>query len=159
LKALKEGRLKLAMGGSGMGLPIPFKMPGRGNGANGTGMPTKPMDKQPDGKPKMTAIGKTGGLSVDPRASKEFQKYAAMGHKDPKYKPNTQVKGVWNTSPTDLQQQVKGDPNGKYVSGTPMYQAYQSGKRSLESPVNKEQIPAAYREQVKRYFESINPGK
>lgn len=161
LQALKEGRLKLAMGGGGGGfpIPIPVKSPGKGKGQNGMGMPTKPLKGEVAGSPKMIAIGKNGGVSADSRASKEFLKYAAMGHKDSKYKPNSQIKGTWNQSHSELQQQFQGDPDGNYVASTPLYQAYQSGKRSLENPVNKENIPAAYRKQVKEYFESINPGK
>jgi hypothetical protein len=160
LKALKEGKLKLAAGsGNGIPIPIPVKMPGKGSGTNGMGQKTGTLKENVAGNPKTIAVGKNGETIADSRASKEFLKYAAMGSKAPKYQPNTKVKGVRNNNFTELQQNFKGNPDGQYVTGTPLYQQYMSGKRSLESPVNKEQIPAAYRKQVKEYFESISPGK
>ena len=157
---MKSGKLRLAMGsGNGFPIPLPIKMPGKGNGTNGMGMPTKPLKGEHGGSPKLVAVGKNGALMADARAGKEFLKYAAMGHKDSKLKPNTKVQGVRNKSMSELQQNFLGDPNERYVAGTPLYNAYVQQKRAAESPVNKENIPAAYRKQVKEYFESINPNK
>lgn len=133
-------------------------MPGKGNGTNGMGQKTGTLKENVAGSPRLLVKGKNGEFIADSRASKEFLKYAAMGHKESKFKPNAKIQGTKNNNPTELQQQIKGDPDGPYVTGTPLYQQYLSNKRSVESPVNKEQIPAAYRKQVKEYFESINPG-
>ena len=107
----------------------------------------------------MVALGKNSGSSVDSRVSKDFLKYAGMGHIDSKYKPNTQIKGVRNQNLTELQKNYMGDPNGDYTPGTPLYQSNKQALRASESAINKENIPAAYRKQVKDYFESINPNK
>ncbi len=156
LQALKDGKLKLAKGNGSGGIPIPIGAGGKGKGTNGSGNKGEKLKNEVANSPKMIAVGKTGSISADSGASKEFLKYAAMGHKDSKFTPNTQVKGTWNQSKSELQQQFRGDPDSEYVSGTPLYSAAQSGVRSVESPVNKEQIPAAYRKQVREYFESIN---
>ncbi len=162
LQAIKDGKMKLAAG-SGAGIPIPLpgmaQGKGKGKGTNGMGQPTKPLKGEVAGTPKATAIGKNGGLSVDSRVSKEFMKYAAMGHKDSKYKPNTQVQGVRNNNVTELQMNYKGDPDSQYSSGTPLFQPNGQPRRGVESAINKENIPAAYRRQVKEYFESINPNR
>jgi hypothetical protein len=146
-----------------MGIPIPIPMKG-GNGAGSATASNEDkngkINKSIGGTPKQLLVdanGKNGQITVDARASKEFIKWASTPSKGSKYKPNSTVKGVRNNSPHELQMNFKGDPDGQYVAGTPLYQQYLSGKRSLESPVNKEQIPAAYRKQVKEYFESINP--
>jgi hypothetical protein len=115
------------------------------------------MKGDPKGTPKLTAVGKEGGVSVDSRASKEFQKYAAMGLKPSRRAPNTMVKGRRNMNPTELVQQYKGDPEAGTRSGTPYYDVYQQQRRAAESPVSKENIPAAMRRQVKEYFEGIKP--
>jgi hypothetical protein len=133
--------------------------PGRGQGTNGMGQKTGTLKEKVAGNPKLVALGKNSSMSADARATKEFLKYAAMGHKDPKFTPNTQVKGVRNQNFSELQQNYKGDPDGQYVTGTPLYQTYAQQKRAAESAVNKENIPAAYRKQVKDYFESISPNK
>jgi hypothetical protein len=167
LKALKEGRLRLAMGGgNGMGKGLPIKLPGGGKGGGiGDGYVgmsdagSKINKSSSKASPKMMTFDTKGEFAVDPRANKEFVKNAMKPMQGSKYTPNSKVPGNRLASPNELQQNFKGDPDGQYLAGTPLYQAYQSGKRSLESPVNKEQIPAAYRKQVKEYFESINPGK
>ena len=160
MKALKEGKLRLAAGsGGGIPIPLPIKMPGKGNGANGMGYPSKPLKGEQASNPKMVAIGKNGSTSVDARVSKEFMKYAAMGHKDSKFKPNTQVKGSRNQSPTELQMNYKGDPDSQYSSGTPLFQPNGQPQHGVESAINRENIPAPYRRQVKEYFESISPNK
>ena len=160
LQALKEGRLKLSSG-SGMGLPIPLPGMGgqKGNGSGGKGYKGTPNNSDLAGLPKTVAVGKSNNITADSRASKEFLKYAAMGHKDSKFKPNTQVKGAWNNSHSELQQQFKGDPDSGYVAGTPLYDANQTGVRAIENPVAREQIPAAYRRQVKDYFQAITGNK
>lgn len=44
-------------------------------------------------------------------------------------------------------------------AATPYYEVYDSYKREAEEALNKETIPPAYKQQVKDYFESIQPEK
>jgi hypothetical protein len=168
LKALKEGRMRLAMGGKGQGkgLRIPVRLPGGGKGGgigNGyVGMSdegSKINKSASKTNPRMSGTGPNGSMAIDPRVNKEFVKNAMKPVVGSKYTPNSKVDGNRILSPNEVQQNFKGDPDGQYLAGTPLYQAYQTGRRSIESPVNKEQIPAQYKKQVKDYFESINPGK
>ncbi len=123
----------------------------------GKGVDTKPMKEDPAGKAKLTMVGKNQGFSDRAKTSKEFAKYAAMGVKPPKHAPNAMVKGTRNANNSELVQQYKGNPEQGVRAGTPYYEVYQQQRRALESPVNKENIPAAYRKQVKDYFENIKP--
>lgn len=158
---MKEGKLSLASGGGKNGIPIPIpglgKGGSKGNGTNGAGVKTGTLKENVAGNPRMLVKGKDGQYTADPRASKEFLKYAAMGMNQHKNMPNTKVMGTRNKNFTELQVNQLGNPDGNYVTGTPLYNQYLSGRRSVENAVNKEQIPAAYRKQVKEYFEAINP--
>jgi len=52
--------------------------------------------------------------------------------------------------------QFKGAPEQQQAV-SPYYKAYGDYKKTAESALDKEEIPAAYRKQVKQYFESIGP--
>jgi hypothetical protein len=41
----------------------------------------------------------------------------------------------------------------------PYYKVYESYKKDAEEAVVKENVPPGYKEQVKKYFESLNPTK
>jgi hypothetical protein len=145
LQALKEGRLQLAMGGQGnMPLPLPGMQPGQGQGKGGQ-------------KNRVGQGGGKGGSGAGSGATSQDLKLAPG--KMTATKPNTQVKGQRSGASGDLKQDYKGDPDGNYAASTPLYQAYQSGRRAAENPTSRENIPPAYRKQVKEYFESINPRK
>ncbi len=115
------------------------------------------MKESPDGKAKLTNTGKPGDLAKQAKISKEFAKYAAMGMKPSGHTPNTAVKGTRNLNNTELVQQYKGNPEQGVRAGTPYYEAGQVHGRASETAVDKENIPAAYRKQVKDYFSHINP--
>ncbi len=134
-------------------------MGGKGGGSlwGGAGVKTKPLKNPPKGNPKLMLTGKPDAFANQGKVSKEFEKYAKMGLKPSKFAPNTKVEGTRNASNAELVQQYNGDPEQGVRSSTPYYEIYAQQKRAAESPVNKEQIPAAYREQVKRYFENIKP--
>ena len=69
----------------------------------------------------------------------------------------TMGKGARNMNNTELVQQYTGNPDQGARASTPYYEVYQQQRRAAESAVDKEHIPAAYRKQVKEYFESIRP--
>src|SRR2546421_1050158 len=123
----------------------------------GKGVDTKPMKEDPEGKTKLAMVGKNSGFTTQGKVSKEFAKYAAMPAKPSKHLPNAMVKGQRNMSNTELVQQFKGNPDQGMRAGTPYYEVYQQQKRAAENPIDKENIPAPYRKQVKEYFESIKP--
>jgi hypothetical protein len=158
LKALKEGRLRLAAGKGG-GIPIPIPGSGAGKGTAAMNDKQGKINQSVNGTPKSLLAGSGGTKGMDSRAAKEWLKAAAKATPPPKYQPNSRVTGQRQTSPTEMQQNFKGDPSGQVVTGTPLYQQYLSNRRSMESAVNKEQIPAQYQKQVKEYFESIRAGK
>ena len=51
----------------------------------------------------------------------------------------------------------KGEPERGAKTAIPYYEAYSRQRKVAENAVNKENIPAPYRKQVKEYFESIKP--
>ncbi len=51
----------------------------------------------------------------------------------------------------------KGEPERGAKATIPYYEAYSRQRKVAENAVNKENIPAPYRKQVKEYFESIKP--
>lgn len=146
LEALKSGKLQLALGGKGGG-PL----------WGGKGGKTDPMKENPAGKAKLTMTGKKLDAATQAKVSKEFAKYAAMGAKPPKNLPNAMVKGVRNQNDTELVQHYRGDPERGMRAGTPLYDVTPQGKRVAESAIGRENIPAQYRPQVKKYFETISP--
>ena len=144
MEALKNGKLQLALGGGGGG-PL----------WGGKGVKTDPMKDDAEGKARLTAMGKNAKFGTQSKVSKEFAKYAAMGMKPSKHMPNAVVKGARNNNNTELVQQYKGNPEQGVRSGTPYYEAAQVTGRASESAVDKENIPAPYRKQVKEYFETL----
>ena len=51
----------------------------------------------------------------------------------------------------------KGAPERGAKANIPYYESYARQRKVAENAVNKENIPAPYRKQVKDYFESIKP--
>lgn len=92
---------------------------------------------------------RAGRGSVSDSMKKYLQKVA-------KNSPNTKATGQRAKPSDDLTIITKGDPDPTNAA-TPYYQAYQSSKKAAESTLNKENIPAAYKEQVRDYFNSIRP--
>ena len=73
-----------------------------------------------------------------------------------KHLPNGKIAGSRTAKGDELQMNMTGDPDPAH-SNTPYYQVYQSSKKQAESTLDKESIPATYKEQVKKYFENIRP--
>jgi hypothetical protein len=153
MQALKDGRMTLAMG-SGMGFG--GKMPGHGFG--GSGIPSKAMKDVDNTTPRLIAqglsehskgIGKSG-------SAQEFAKYLGKVSAPSKHLPNGKIAGTRSENGQELQINMTGDP-GMASSSAPYYQAYQTSKKQAESTLNKENIPPVYKEQVRKYFDSIRP--
>src|SRR5579872_1683826 len=148
--ALKSGRMTLAMGGKpGQGGNMP------GNGFNGKGHETSPMKDPNKTDPRLIAQGKPSeskGIGKT-KSAEEFAKYAAMKSAPSKFLPNGQIKGQRSKEGNELQQNYTGDPEA-FKSNTPYYQAYVSNRKQAENSLNKENIPAAYKKQVRDYFRS-----
>jgi hypothetical protein len=131
-KALRDGKLQLARGER----MVPAKQPGLSKGQNPQGMPGKgysPFGHVNNPSPDM----RTGKVANNP--------------------PNTKIKGQRRKPSSDPTITYRGDPERGVKSGTPYYQVYTQQRSASENPVNRENIPAAYRKQVKDYFESIKP--
>jgi hypothetical protein len=152
-ESLKSGRMTLAMGNkAGQGGNMP------GNGFNGKGHLTSPMKDPSKTDPRLIAQGKPGeGKGIGKtKSAEEFAKYAAMKNPPSKYLPNGQVKGERSKEGNELQQNYTGDPES-FKSNTPYYQAFASSRKQAENSLNKENIPVAYKKQVRDYFDSIKP--
>jgi hypothetical protein len=51
--------------------------------------------------------------------------------------------------------ETKGAPDTPGTSSVPYYKVYGSYKKSAEKAMSKEDVPPAYRKQVKNYFDSL----
>ncbi|HZT44064.1 MAG TPA: hypothetical protein VFA07_18000 [Chthonomonadaceae bacterium] len=151
--ALKDGRLSMCMG-----MPA-FRARHPGHNFFGLGGPSKPIPDPGNTKPRLLAIGpsqpakgigKTG-------SAKEFLKYLARTSSAPKHLPNGKIPGSRSQNGQELQTSFTGDPESSR-SSTPYYSnVYETSKRQAESTLDKENIPATYKEQVRHYFENIRP--
>jgi hypothetical protein len=140
LEALKNGKMQLGMGKNGN---IPLNMPGMSPSQ------MKSMQKSPF---RTTQKGKGNGIGSG-STEDEMTEYLKKLSKNP---PNTKAAGKRSGPSLDVQITLKGDPDPT-KSATPYYQVYQSSKKAAETALDKENIPAAYKEQVKEYFDSIRP--
>ena len=157
LQALKDGKMTMCMG-TKPGTRPGFGGKGPGNGIGGSGNPTSPMKDPLFTKPHLLltnqserskAVGKMG----DP---KKFAEYLAMSSKPSKSLPNAVVNGDRSQQGDELQINMMGDPDPAH-SSSPYFKAYETSKKQAESTLNKESVPAAYKKQVKDYFDSIHP--
>ena len=158
---LKNGRMTMGMGngmgnrpgGNGFG----GKGPGRGYG--GQGGPSKPMKDLDKTNPRLVAMGKSEfskGVGKSGSVA-EFNKFLAMSNKATKHLPNGKIAGARSQNGQELSVPFEGDPEGAH-SAAPYYSnVYSSSKKQAESTLNKENIPAAYKEQVRKYFDTIRP--
>lgn len=158
MEALKQGRLTMAMGNGKFGFPG-----GMGKGPyGGHGVLSKAMKEPAKTKPKLEAMGtsaqsKATGKNGD---AKEFAKYLAMKAKgSSKYLPNGKIAGTRSQNGNELQLPMSGDPDPVHGNGAYYTGVYETSKRQAESALNKENIPAAYKEQVRKYFDSIRPNR
>lgn len=150
--ALKSGRMTMAMGKGGFGGNQP------GSGFGGKGGPSKAMKDPGATNPRLVAksnVGAGKGIGKT-KSAEEFAKYAAMKNGPPKFLPNGQIKGARSKEGNELQITTTGDPEA-FRSNTPYFQAYTSSRKQAENSLNKENIPIAYKKQVRDYFDTIKP--
>ena len=155
--SLKAGRGMMAMQGKGSGKGRGGFGPGRGYGSLAS-KPFKAMKDPGNTKAKLAAIAmsqyvKANGKKGD---AKQFAKYMSKTFSPPKHLPNGKVQGVRNDNGNEMQISMTGDPDSA-KSNAPYYQVYSASKKAAESALNKESIPAAYKQQIRDYFESIKP--
>jgi hypothetical protein len=153
LEACKNGQLTAMLGNMpGMG----GDMPGHGFGAHGHD--STPIKDTGATHPRLVAMGKAAPLKGTGKSGSaaELAKYMAKQQGPPKHLPNGKVVGSRTANGQELQTVVTGDP-GAATANTPYFQVYGSGKKQAESTLDKENIPATYKQQVRRYFESIRP--
>ncbi len=153
--ALKAGRLSLGLHGA-FGFNPNATEPGKGFGAKGHR--TNAMKDPGATSPRLLAeatptpgrgMGKSG-------AAQELAKYLSQSGGSPGKLPNAKITGTATRNGQELQMAFRGSP-GASQSSAPYYQVYQTSKKQAESTLNKENIPAAYKEQVREYFEQIHP--
>jgi len=154
-KSLQGGGMTQLLGkgaGNGMG----GKGPGRG--FNGSGGPSVAMKDPGATSPKLIAMGKSqqpAGKSKTGSAE-EFAKYLAMSAPHTGHLPNGKVAGTRSEGGNELHVSMTGDPQAA-KSNSPYYQVVQTSKKQAESTLDKENIPASLKKQVKDYFDSIKP--
>lgn len=157
MEALKEGRLTMAMG-AGMGDKpgVGGKGPGKGFGAHGD--PSEAMADPGDTKPRLLVQNQSmHGKGVGKNGSaQEFAKYLSQKVAPSKHLPNAKVAGDRSQNGQELSLSMTGNPDPTH-SSSPYYQVYQTNRKQAETSLNKENIPAAYKEQVRKYFDSIHP--
>jgi hypothetical protein len=150
-QGLKDGKM------TGGGKPgFGGNKPGRGFG--GQGHPTSPMKDPDKTTPRLVARGKSQpnkGVGKSGSAQ-DLAKYVSAKTSPAKHLPNGKVIGSRTENGQEMQMNMTGDPDPAH-SNTPYYQVYQSSKKQAESTLDKESIPATYKEQVKKYFENIRP--
>jgi hypothetical protein len=131
---------------------------GPGNGYGGKGHNTSPLADPGATKPRLIATGKplTNKSVGKSGEAQDLAKYLATKTTSGKHLPNGKIAGARGENGQELQMNMTGAPDPAH-SNTPYYQVYQSSKKQAESNLEKENIPAAYKEQVKKYFENIRP--
>ena len=131
--------------GDGQGLPNGQGKHGSGKGNGGSGgggmAGGKPSDTG-EGSSPLKHLGK-----VDPNAAKSARLYFG--------KPENS-----GPSKTGPMRKVMSNPNaapGQTASNVPYYNYVAPAQKSAESTMDKEDIPPAYRSDVRKYFNSLNP--
>jgi hypothetical protein len=153
LQALKDGRMTMCMG----------TKPGNGGrraglGVNGYGGEDKAMKDIDKTNPRLM-VNNEKRLSKAPGKSgsaQELMKYMAMASPPPKHLPNAKINGQRTQQGQELSMQMTGDPEPTH-STSPYYQAVETSRRQAESTLDKENIPASMKKQVRDYFDSIKP--
>lgn len=133
---LKNGRQQLAMGNQGNNPPSPAL------GQNGSSAPL-PTDNKG---------GRGAGYGGGENKPENIQRTLGAA------KPTTKIKGKkTETANTGKTIRYKGEPERSAKSSIPYYAVTPQQRQAMENAVNKENIPAPYRRQVKDYFERIKP--
>lgn len=131
-KALRDGKLQLAQGEK----TLPVNKPGQSKGQNPPGQTGKGY----------SPFGHVNNPLPEKRPGKVSSK-----------PPDTKIQGERGKPSSDPTTTYRGEPERGVKSGTPYYEVYARQRSASENPVNRENIPAAYRKQVRDYFESIKP--
>lgn len=151
-QGLQNGKMTMPGGKPGFGGNKP------GSGYGGQGHNTSPMKDPNATHPRLVAMGKqqlNKGVGKSGSAQ-DLAKYLSAKTSPAKHLPNGKIVGSRTENGQELQMNMTGDPDPAH-SNTPYYQVYQSSKKQAESTLDKESIPATYKEQVKKYFENIRP--
>jgi hypothetical protein len=77
-----------------------------------------------------------------------------LAQKAPNAKATGKRSSEKNPGPTLM---FKGEPERGAKASIPYYEAHARQQKVAENAINKENIPAPYRKQVRDYFESIKP--
>lgn len=133
------------------------RMHGGGRGAYGLGSKMATMKDPGKTTPRLMAMGQ-GAKSAAGKAGsrRELSKYLAFPEGKPAHMPNARISGVRLKNGEELSLPVTGDPGAAH-SSEPYYSAYETSRREAESALNKENIPATYRDEVRKYFDGIRP--
>ena len=167
LQSLQKGRLTLAYGNSfGLMFGLPGMGPGMGgmgpgNGAGGHGTPFKAMKDPGITHPKLMALGPGHSVGTGKNGSvKQFLKYLQMGagKSAGKHMPNGMIPGTRSKNGQELSIQTLGAPD-HVNSSLPYYQAVETSQKQAASALSRERVPAAMRQQVKDYFDTLHGGK
>lgn len=98
-------------------------------------------------RPPPTPEVKDGGAGPGERVTSE----PSRGGQPTKLPGQVAEEGLTVSVPT------QGAPEGSPPSSVPYYQVYEEYHRAAESALQREEVPPAYREQVRGYFESLQP--
>ena len=83
-------------------------------------------------------------------------KYARLYTPDGKT-PDTRVTGKRGDKGRETLSFTRGAPDRAASANTPYYEAYSRYAPAAESALNRDDIPATYKKQVKDYFDSLRP--
>jgi hypothetical protein len=98
----------------------------------------------------------TGARRQDPNYKPNLDdQYARLYAPDGKT-PNTRVQGKRGQKGKETVSYFRGAPD-QATAATPYYEVYENYAPAAESAMNREDIPTAYKKQVKDYFDSIQP--
>ena len=114
----------------------------------------KPGSKSKSGTPGLGG-GKGGkGAGFGTPALDKEKGDLKLAQKSPNARATGKRGSELNPGPTLI---FKGEPERGAKTAIPYYEAYARQRKVAENAVNKENVPAPYRKQVKEYFESIKP--
>ena len=132
-------------GGEGQGLPGSHGKHGSGKGNGGSG-----------------GGGMAGGKPADTGQGSSTLKH--LGHVNPDSPRNGKIyfgkplnAGPSKTGPMRKVSSNPNAPTGQTTSKVPLYDYVAPSRKSAESTMDKEDIPPAYRSDVRRYFDSLQP--
>lgn len=100
-------------------------------------------------------VGKGGkGAGFGSGALEKEKNNLKLAQKAPNARAAGKRSNPLNPGPTIM---FKGAPERGAKTAIPYYESYARQRKVAENAVNRENIPAPYRKQVKDYFESIKP--